>query len=85
MKIHAFFLNKLLVALFCILCLSRTVKGQDTIKAKILDDGANQAQVFYNKGIDEFKVRNLQNAFEASAICPEWQVLICQLDEGLCL
>src|SRR4051812_39348780 len=57
-------LKKLLVALFCAIVLQDTgfAQADSIVKAKVLDDGTQDAEKFYNSGIASFANKNFSGA-----------------------
>jgi len=55
-------LKKIIIPMFCVIALQSISQTDSIVKAKILDDGSQDAEKFYNAGIADFSARNFQSA-----------------------
>jgi outer membrane protein assembly factor BamD (BamD/ComL family) len=56
-------IKKIIVLLLCsFITYTISVAQTDTVKAKILDDGSQDAEKFYNSGITNFASKNYSGA-----------------------
>src|ERR1700712_4972394 len=57
-------IKKIIIALFCIIAIQQNGISQtdSVVKAKVLDDGSQDAEKYYNSGIADFANKNLQSA-----------------------